>query len=707
MPEPAVPDLDQQLPLPLAGPVRRRARPSSARPPAADLPVAQVALLTPMPHLDRLFDYEVPEALTAAAVPGTRVRVRLAGRLVDGFVLARAAASEREGLQPIRSVHGPPVLTPEVAALCRQVADRYAGSLADVLRAAVPPRHARVEAALGRALGRPIAPLTAGSSGSALAPEHGRHPEHGEHGAPGAADSARGAWGRYDGGAALLEGLGDGQPRRALWLSAPGEAWAQRLAELVAAVRARGRGVIVVAPNERDVRAINAGLAHLPNVVRLSAELGPEARYRAFLRILVGEARVVVGTRAAVFAPVVDLGAIVVWDDGDESLAEPHAPGWHAREVAALRSAAAPVSLVLAGPSATLEGARMAASGWLHVVALPRPALRMAMPRVQVAADVGRAADQQPGDRIPAAAMAILRAAIRDGPVLVGVPRTGYLPVVACQSCREQARCPQCTRPMRADGPERRPACPQHGAPPAWRCPVCGGEQLRAVVVGVRRTAEEFGRALPGTTVLTASGESPVQALPERPCLVVATPGAEPDPGPDGYAALVLLDVAAALSRPGLRTAEEVLRRWFAAASLVRPAAKGGQVLVAGEPEGREVQALIRWDPLGYAHRELEERRGLHLPPAVRTAQLVGAALPAGELVEAVRGAVGRQLLRCSGPLPVPPAARQGTEQVGWLLAVSIADGPLLTEALQRAQAQRSARGAPVVSARMDPVQLR
>jgi primosomal protein N' (replication factor Y) len=235
---------------------------------------------------------------------------------------------------------------------------------------------------------------------------------------------------------------------------------------------------------------------------------------------------------------------------------------------------------------------------------------------------------------------------------------------------------------------------------------VCGGEQLRAVVVGVRRTAEEFGRALPGTTVLTASGESPVQALPERPCLVVATPGAEPDPGPLGYAALVLLDVAAALSRPGLRTAEEVLRRWFAAASLVRSAAEGGQVLVVGEPEGREVQALIRWDPLGYARRELEERRTLHLPPAVRTAQLVGAALPAGELVEAITAAVGHQLLRCSGPLPVP-AHRHGTEQVGWLLAVSIADGPLLTEALQRAQALRSARGAPVVTARMDPVQLR
>ena len=60
--------------------------------------------------------------------------------------------------------------------------------------------------------------------------------------------------------------------------------------------------------------------------------------------------------------------------------------------------------------------------------------------------------------------------------------------------------------------------------------------------------------------------------------MVVATPGAEPDPGPEGYSALVVLDAAAALSRPGLRVAEDVLRRWFAAASWVRAAGVGGRV---------------------------------------------------------------------------------------------------------------------------------
>ncbi len=433
---------------------------------------------------------------------------------------------------------------------------------------------------------------------------------------------------------------------------------------------------------------------------RLVAETGPETRYRAFLGVLSGAARVVVGTRAAVFAPVVDLGAIIVWDDGDESLAEPQAPGWHAREVAALRSSATDTSLVVGGPSVTLEGARMASSGWLAPIEVPRPVLRARMPRVQVAADL--AADPaRSASRIPSVAIEILRTAVPLGPVLVSVPRAGYLPMLACQSCREPVVCPQCARSMQAQGPDRRPSCRTHGPIPDWRCPVCAGQVVRAVVVGVRRTAEEFGRALPGVQVVTSSGQEHVRTLTRPDVMVVATPGAEPDPGPHGYSALVILDAAAALSRPGLRVAEEVLRRWFAAASLVRAAGEGGRVLVVGDSDMREVQALIRWDPHGYAERELAERAALHLPPAVRIAQLTGAALPTLEVADTLVEELGDMVLRRSGPLPGPDDA------VTWLLAVAIADGPHLTGALHRLQAVRSARKAPMVSVRMDPVTLR
>ncbi len=113
------------------------------------LPVARVAVDIPLAHLDRPFDYLVPERLADQAVPGCRVRVRFAGQLVNGYLLDRVPASEHPGkLARLDRVVSPePVLSPEIQALAREVADRYAGTMADVLRLAIPPRHARAERA--------------------------------------------------------------------------------------------------------------------------------------------------------------------------------------------------------------------------------------------------------------------------------------------------------------------------------------------------------------------------------------------------------------------------------------------------------------------------------------------------------------------------------------------------------------------------------
>ena len=111
------------------------------------------------------------------------------------------------------------------------------------------------------------------------------------------------------------------------------------------------------------------------------------------------------------------------------------------------------------------------------------------------------------------------------------------------------------------------------------------------------------------------------------PRLVVSTPGAEPV-APDGYAAALLLDAWALLERPSLTAGEEALRRWLAAAALVRPASRGGRVVLAGAPTEVSipaVEALVRWDPAWFADRELDERRELSLPPAARLAVLTGA----------------------------------------------------------------------------------
>ncbi len=177
-------------------------------------------------------------------------------------------------------------------------------------------------------------------------------------------------WAAYDSGPALLQRLAapDGPTTRAVWSAAPASSWSADLAVAVRSVLALQRGgVIVVVPDARDVARVLAEFADAAAggvVATLTAELGPERRYREFLRILRGGARLVVGTRAAVFAPVADLRLIAVWDDGDDALADPQAPYWETRDVAALRSHRTGCDLLVGSPARSVATQQWCESGW-------------------------------------------------------------------------------------------------------------------------------------------------------------------------------------------------------------------------------------------------------------------------------------------------------------------------------------------------------
>ncbi|MSY94561.1 MAG: hypothetical protein F2702_01505, partial [Actinobacteria bacterium] len=289
---------------------------SSSVPLAQILPVAQVRVESPLPHLDRLFDYGVPASLDDAAQPGVRVRVRFAGRLLNGFIVGRTAESSVDAtLRPLERVLSPePVLTVEVSRLIEMVADRYAGTFWDVLRAAIPPRHARAEATEHPLDATPILARPEDES----------------------------AWARYQRGRILYGRALDGTIAgvRGVWSAAPAHPWAADVAAVARAVLSRPTGgVLIVVPDAWDVAQVTAALEDCAGTMAvLTADLGPERRYREFLKALRGTARLVVGTRGAVFAPVHDLALVIIWNDGDEALWEPHAPYWNARDVAALRS---------------------------------------------------------------------------------------------------------------------------------------------------------------------------------------------------------------------------------------------------------------------------------------------------------------------------------------------------------------------------------
>lgn len=663
-----------------------------ARRPAGELPVARVAVDMSLPHLDRPFDYLVPAELDAKAVPGCRVRVRFAGQLVDGFLLERVAESGHDGkLLYLERVTSPePVLTPEVAALAREVADRYAGTFADVLRLAVPPRHARVEAEPAPAPG-------------------GGPPDDG-------APRGIGAWSEYPAGASFLSALADGRAPRAVWTALPGLDWAAAIARAVGVTLRAGRGALVVVADGRDVARVDAALtAELGEGrhVALTAELGPAERYRRWLAVLRGSARAVVGTRAAMFAPVAGLGLVVLWDDGDDVHAEPHAPYPHPREVLALRAHRTGAAALIGGFTRTTDATQLVESGWAHALAADRQRVRAAMPRVRYAGEDAQLARDAAARtaRLPNLAFEAARSALQDGPVLVQVPRRGYVPGIACGRCRTPARCAACQGPLSLPSSHAAPHCRWCGRIAGdWHCPECGFFQVRAVVVGAKRTAEELGRAFPGVPVRTSGRDAVLERVgPER-ALVISTPGAEP-PAEGGYTAALLLDGWVLLGRPDLRAGEETLRRWMNAAALVRAQ---GPVVVAAEGSLPPVQALVRWDPITYAERELAERREVGFPPAVRMASLTGTPAAVREVLADARLPEGAEVL---GPVPVPQApgpqaagaqaGAEAQERERALIRVPRAAGHALARALKEAQGVRSARkAAETVRVEIDPLEL-
>ncbi len=664
---------DQQaLDLPgLARQAARLAPKPTQKPPvrAAETdPVVSVLVDVPLAHLDRPFDYLVPHTLDSLAVPGARVKVRFAGQDVDGYVVARKATSDHGGkLQPLRRVvSAEPVLTLEIAALTDEISKRWAGTRSDVLRLAIPPRHATTERA-----DSPSPPI-----GTISAP-------------------SRAGWRHYDEGEAFLDAIPGGA--RAVWSARPGEDWAARLSEAVANALIAGLGSVVCVPDRRDLERLDAAMTRVLGAghhVVLHAESGPAQRYAAFLSLSRGAVKVAIGTRAAAFAPVHDLGLVAIWDDGDDLYAEPRAPYCHTREVLLLRARATQCAAIVGGFSRSVEAHYLLRTGWAKSVEANREQLRTLV-RVRVTGADEGALDRDPQARfarLPSQAHQLIAEASARGPVLVHTPRAGYALRLACDRCRTRAECAHCHGPLRVPRATAPPECAWCGTVvSAWRCEECGGRGLRAPVVGERRTAEEFGRSFPGVAVRTSSAGHIIDRVGSSPGIVVATPGAEP-PATGGYAAVVLLDTWLSLGRDDVRSEEEALRRWCNAAALVAP---GAEVLAVGDASEPTIQALVRWDPAGFAERLIAERQSAHLPPASRMATISGAV----EDLAAVQLDLppGGEAL---GPVLIDEA------QSRLVLRVPRAQGAQLSSALRDLQANRSARKLPHLRVQVDPLVL-
>lgn len=609
---------------------------------------AAVATVVPdVSGIDREFDYEVPEALSATIEVGTVVRVALRHRRVRGWVVARSDARDDRQLLPVLEVVslGPAA---DVVELARYGAWRYAGRLRPLLAAASPPR-----------VVRELPP-----SGAAARPADRQGPASGGGSADGGDGIER----------AVREALAEGTSVLRIPPAAPRLSVVEAvLAEVASggatregAARPTSASALVLVPERHDAELL----------VRRLRRLGHEvAAWPEQWSLAAAGGRVVVGTRTAALATVPDLAVVVVLDAHDESYVEQRAPTWSAPVLLAERARRGKVPCVLVSACPTLEH--------LALGRLVRPARaleRAGWPPLEVVDRRGE--DPRTGRYSPRLAPLLLAAL--DGhpelPAICVLDRSGRVRLLACGSCGELTRCPECSAPLvqraRAEpGSAGVLACPSCGTERAAICPSCGSTRLRVLRAGVGRVAEELA-ALTGRPVTEVSGRAATARSPAPSRgLVVGTQAVLHRER--SASVVVFLDFDQELLAPRYRAGEQALALLARAARLVGavPARSAGprpRVVVQTRIPGHEVlEAALRADPDLLAVPELARREALRLPPARALASFSGDGADglAEELRRAGGGAVelgalpGRYLARAATSEALADALRAARER--------------------------------------------
>jgi primosomal protein N' (replication factor Y) len=339
----------------------------------------------------------------------------------------------------------------------------------------------------------------------------------------------------------------------------------------------------------------------------------------------------VVGARAAAWAPVGSLAAVVVLDEHDESLQSEAAPTWHARDVAVERARRAGVPCVLVSPCPSLEALR-----WGELFTRGRVDERGGWPIVDVV-DM-RERDPRTGMLTPALTK-VLRSSAR---VVCVLNRTGRARLLACGGCGELARCERCDAAVAQPGDSL--DCPRCGESRPVVCLHCGKTRLKALRQGVSRVRDEI-EALVGEPVAEVTGAAArARDAPPPPTerVVVGTEASLHQV--DRADVVAFLDVDQELLAPRYRASEQALALVARAARLVGGRARGGRVLLQTfVPEHEVVQAAVLGDPERVAAAEADRRELLRFPPVTALAEVSGAA--AAEFVDAFGEPPGVEVL--------------------------------------------------------------
>jgi primosomal protein N' (replication factor Y) len=497
------------------------------------------------------------------------VQVPFHGRSVRGWVLGPTDDLPRRIL-PVRSLVSPVRWFDEgVLDLCRWVSERYVAPLAAVLERATPPRVAGEEALDRLAPGRAVTP--AGRLEQVL--------------------------GDYREGADMLACIEGGDARAWVLQPAP-EHEAAAAVESVGACLDAGRRALVIVPEAAPVPATATAIAGAFGD-RVATLLGgsKRARVRTWLDVQAGRYDVVVGSRPAVFAPVPQLGLVVVSRESHPAHREDRAPYYHVRDVALARGHIDRATVVLSAMAPSSE----AAGRSLPTV---RPRRRSWVPvEIVTPGPEGRAS------RLVHALTTARRA-------FVYSPLPGYGIAAVCRACGRPAACAECGGTLRSsDGQVRCVVCSAPG-----RCRSCGASDFGLRRGGAERVEEWAGRV--AAVPVRRLGPDDAPRLPNDGEVLVGGPDDVRDLGAGGLDLVAILDADLAGRRPGLTALERAVTTWTEAIAWARP---GGRAIVqSAHPNDPAIQSLVLGDLTRFHRAERERRAQGGFPVGAAVFRVVG-----------------------------------------------------------------------------------
>ncbi len=444
--------------------------------------------------------------------------------------------------------------------------------------------------------------------------------------------------------------------------------------QAIARARAAGKGALVLVPEIALTPQLSGRFRARfgDEVALLHSGLSDAERHAEWLRLRRGDARICVGVRSAIFAPVQDLAVLVVDEEHEGSFKQEDGPAYHARDLAVVRGKLEDAVVILGSATPSLETLENARRGRYRKLDLPARVDDRPLPGVELV-DLRRL--RRPGQGLapallsPRLARALEETVAQGQQAILFLNRRGYETLVVCEACGEEARCTECAVSLTHHARRRILLCHYCGRTERMdgRCPACGGVRL-GVGVGTEQVEEAVKAAVPGAKVARLDRDAVASADDTAAILArfarrdvdvlvgtqMVTKGHD-FPGVT-LVGVVLADTALAL--PDFRAAERTFQLLTQVAGRAGRGAEAGQVLVQTfNPQMRAVACAVAHDYAAFAEQELLERRRLGWPPFSRllAARVEGSEMGARRAAEALAHAARPALqgeVAMLGPAP-------------------------------------------------------